>query len=310
MSRKYISEFGLNMFGSAVLLQQDSLDKLDKFGLPEDMPLHIYMITRRPRITLDPMSLQIDAQTVRGCFNIQRQNIFEPYNFVLRNELGTANVRIDCPYPHTEYTIYHADGQILGKSKAAFLMAEIPEYWHLLDLEVLYVGQSYGVEGSRAAPERLKNHSTLQGIYAEAIQRSPDQEIWLVLWNFEPLFLASFDGTASTYDTTLEEDDVHRNQVINNMVSEQQQINFTEASLIRYFQPEYNLIFKNSFPNPAHESYSECYKIDLNLINVELQTDAIRCRLWSKNIASRWTHFATFKLHSSEERKSMFEFIF
>jgi hypothetical protein len=66
MSRKYISEFGLNALGHSVLLQQDGLDKLDQIGLPEDMPLHIYMIARRPRITLDPASIQIDDQTVRG----------------------------------------------------------------------------------------------------------------------------------------------------------------------------------------------------------------------------------------------------
>lgn len=47
MSRKYVSEFGLNTLGHSVLLQQDGLDKLDQIGLPEDMPLHIYMITRR-----------------------------------------------------------------------------------------------------------------------------------------------------------------------------------------------------------------------------------------------------------------------
>ena len=111
MSRKYISEFGLNTLGHSVLLQQDGLDKLDQIGLPEDMPLHIYMIARSPRITLDPASIQIDDQTVRGRFNIQRQNTLEPHGFILGNELGTADVRIDCPYPHTEYTIHYTNGQ-------------------------------------------------------------------------------------------------------------------------------------------------------------------------------------------------------
>jgi hypothetical protein len=304
MSRKYISEFGLNSLGHSVLIQRDGLDKLDQIGLPEDMPLHIYMIARRPRITLDPASIQIDDQTVRGRFNIQRQNTLEPHDFILGNELGTADVRIDCPYPHTEYTIHYTNGQqVLGK--AALLMSQIPQYWPLLDLEVLYVGQS-----SRAAPERLRNHSTLQEIYAEAIQRSPDQEIWLVLWNFQPFVLATFDGRAGTYDTTLEEDDAHMKQVTHSLISEQQQINFTEAALIRYFQPEYNVKFKNSFPSATHDSYSECYEIDLNLINVELQTEMIRSRLWSKSRAATWVHFATFEFHSSEERRNMFEFAF
>ena len=63
-------------------------------------------------------------------------------------------------------------------------------------------------------------------------------------------------------------------------ITEQQQINFTEAALVRYFK------------HPAHKTYSQCYDLDLNAVNVELQTEEIMCRLWSPSVAPSWTHFA------------------
>ena len=181
-------------------------------------------------------------------------------------------------------------------------------YSHLLDTEVLYVGQAYGEGGSRVAPERLKTHSTLQGIYAEALRASPDTEIWIALWSFELMILTSFDSRFPVA-TTLEQDDSHIANVLGKGISEQQQINFTEAALIRYFQPEYNTMFKESFPSPAHSTYAECYGLDLNTVNVELQCEPLGCRLWSNVVAPEWDHFVTFPLHSPEARKEMFDLL-
>jgi hypothetical protein len=178
-----------------------------------------------------------------------------------------------------------------------------------LDLEVLYIGQAYGSDGSRTAVDRLQNHSTLQGIYAEAIRNSPDQEVWMVLCSFEPYLLASFDGRSKNYATTLHQDDAHIHQVISTAITEQQEINFTEAALIKYFQPEYNKVYKDSFPNPAHSTYSECYDVDLNMVSVEVQTEELRLKLWSEAAKPAWVHFCTFPLHSKQERQFMFDLL-
>lgn len=250
--RKYLTEFGLNMLGTYnVLLQQDQLDRLEPGGFDSTHPCHIYMVARRPRITLDPASIKFEEETFNGIFNIQRGNSLESHEFNFPNGFGTSKLRIECPYPHTEFSIYDDHDNKVSSGKTAFLITLFGDFWKLLSLEVLYVGQSYGIEGARTAPGRLKNHSTLQGIYAEAIRRSPDQEIWLLLWSFEQLLYMSFDGSQDTYGTTLDEDDAHINQVLETGITEQQQINFTEAALIRYFEPEYNKLYKDSFPNPG-----------------------------------------------------------
>ena len=105
----------------------------------------------------------------------------------------------------------------------------------------------------------------------------------------------------------LEEDSQHIDRVLVADMTEQQRINFIEAALIKYFQPPYNKIYKDSFPNPAHSTYSECYDIDLNMVCIEMQTESVGLRLWSESVEPHWEHFCVFPLHSREDRVYMFE---
>ena len=306
--RKYLSEFGLGMRCSLILVtQQDGLPLLKRGKIFEDDPLYIYMICRRPRVTLDPETVEITPEYVDFNIRVQHQSNFEESRIRSKNNIGTTDFRILCPYPHTEFEIVLNDGSSYSKGKVAALIHFAYPYREHLDLEVLYVGQSFGVDGARYAPERLSNHSTLQGIYAEAIRQTPDQEVWLVLCSFQEIIIASFDGS-SDYEVTDEEDDEHIFTVLNTNISLQQKINFTEAALIRFFRPKYNQIFKDNFPNPAHTTYSECYDIEINQIHVEIETDELGCHLWSPSISPNWVHIAAFPLWSKEDRKNMFQF--
>lgn len=303
--RKYISEFGLNMVnGYRFLLQQEQLDEVDKTGVEP----HIYIVTRRPRITLDPSSVKFTNEIVTGTFQKQIKDKLISIPFVTQNNLSSKKPSLKCEYPHTEYAISDENNEVISNGKCALLLASISSrYWEHLDLEVLYIGQSYGKDGKRTASQRLKSHSTLQGIYAEAIKNSPDQDVWLILSTFEPQLVATFDGASKNFTKTMEEDSEHIDEVIKTTITEQQQINFTEAALIRYFQPTYNKIYKDSFPNPAHSTYSECYDIDLNMVCVEIQSEDLGLRLWSDSVEPKWAHLCSFPLHSKDDRKYMFE---
>lgn len=305
--RKYMTEFGLNMVsGLRALCQQDELHKIDATGIRP----HIYIVGRRPRIVLDPNSVAFEESYITGTFRKQIQSGFEEIPFRTRNLLGTSDVVASCPYPGTEFEFLdRKSGAKISNGKCARLMGCMgPQHWHHLDLEVLYIGQSYGVDGARTATDRLLRHETLQGIYSEAIRRSPDQDIWLFLSEFEQVILTTMDGTEEHCEMTTEQDDAHIAEVLWNDITEQQKVNFTEAALIRYFQPKYNAIYKETFPNPAHKTYSQCYDIDLNAVTVELPTEDLRFRFWSDVVEPDWTHFCTFPLHSREERRFMFEF--
>ena len=96
---------------------------------------------------------------------------------------------------------------------------------------------------------------------------------------------------------------------LSNTLNEQQIINFTEASLIKYFKPAYNIEYKDKFPNPAHKSYSECYDLDINSVCFELGTDCIKTRLFSSTIPPAFIHLGCFTMESKEKRINMFDIL-
>jgi hypothetical protein len=308
--RKFISEFAVNMVGGPhALLQQEDLENNQLRELfNEECPCHIYMICRRPRISIQPEDVRFTDRTFEGHITIQDGATVhkEPFSMPVKD---TSDLKFLSEYPFNAFAIATSDGSVCMEGKAAVFAAKAgPRFHKHLSAEVLYVGQSYGVEGSRTAPDRLKSHPTLQKIYAEAICRTPDKEIWLELWSFSPMLLISFDGISKDYGTTTEQDDDHINSVLDTEITEQQRVNFTEAALIRYFDPEYNKLFRGTFPNPAHTSYSECYDLDINSVVVELDTEDSECQLWSKAVPPRWTHYIQYALHSKEDREAMFDF--
>ena len=331
--RKYITEFALGMrLSNVYLLQQDQLQMLKNFEEFQSAPSHIYIIARQPKISIEPESFYLDSKFYSLKFNIQKQNSYTHQIFKSPISSEIVNLQLDCPYPHTEYIFKEKEGNIVAHGKAALLLLQnistlkeinlykqkfqkINDLQNLLSFEVLYVGQSYGEDGSRNALDRLQDHQTLQKIYFESNKKNPDKDIWIVLCSFEKSVITTIDPTQNNYGVSIEESDRHLFSVCNKVmnddagITEKQSINFTEAALIRYFQPEYNEKFKNNFPDYSHSSYSECYDLDINSVIIELSTDLERMqfKLHSLKIPPDFNHLIHFSLHSKDERKSMFE---
>ncbi len=309
MARKYTTEFLFHLRAlQYVVVQPDELEKVtDEIWTANIEPAHIYLVCRRPKISLAPDSLAFTDDEVTGSFRIWDGADTTEVPFRTRNHLGTTDVTVQADYPGTRFTILDATGDPLLTGNAATLMTTFgPTFSDHLKLEVLYAGQSFGFEGSRTAQDRLRSHETLQGILAEALARSPDLDVWLVLISFEdPYIVASIDPKAETTASD-DEDNAHIEQVADTPISLQQEVNLTEAMLIRYFDPPYNTMFRDSFPNPAHLSYSECYELDFHSVGIELDTEAVNCQLWSEKQGATWLHIPTFSLHLEEDRADMF----
>jgi hypothetical protein len=312
---KWMSEFGINMVGlGVVLFQQEDFQLLDRSDVRKRLrenPSHIYIICRRPKVTFDPSSMEIKGNSVTGILCVQDKNTQRRFAFNLPHRVGDSYFEIDCPYPHGYLNFKRSSGGQIKWWKAGVIAGFVadPLLEKELALEVLYVGQAYGVNGSRTAIDRLKRHETLQAIYSQAIARSPDKDIWITLWSFTSRLLTAIDGRWNQYGTTTEEDDKHIEDVLSNPITEQQEINFTEAALIRYFQPQYNQNFKNTFPSPAHATYSQCYDLDINSIMLELNTEHFSAPFWSAAAPGELHHIIQYQFHSHDERRSMFEVV-
>ena len=55
--------------------------------------------------------------------------------------------------------------------------------------------------------------------------------------------------------------------------TEQERIALYEASLIRYFRPEFNIEFKNSFPSTNLKILQDCYEKDFSAVIAEICID-------------------------------------
>ena len=145
---------------------------------------------------------------------------------------------------------------------------------------------AFGTDGERTAIERLPKHSTLQLIYYEAMTRNPDCEIWLMLTHFEQ---KNFSGTSGRISIPKENEEEDYQRFVNfsdrsyMKISGRQRINYTEAALINCFKPAYNKEFKGTFPDKKHISYSECYKLDLSGMTIELETSDIKRWLYTES---------------------------
>jgi len=154
-------------------------------------------------------------------------------------------------------------------------------------------------------------HSTLQQIYSDAIQKNPDSEIWLSLLSFEKIMLTNIDGI-NKYPESTEKSSINSaskvlTKFINNELSEKQVINFTEAALIKYFKPKYNIEYKDTFPKPSHTSYKECYDLGVNSVAIELNTKCIKTRFYTELMERDYIHLGSFTMEGRDQRISMFD---
>lgn len=314
MAPRFISEFGLNMvMDGFVLLQDEQVGQMDELlpplfpgGAPE---FHIYVVGSRPRITLDPKSFIAADDAISITFIAHKGGDKISFPVRLAQPPNARVDRLECDWPHNTFSFWSGQTEVCDGKVALFAATVVPELQLYLDLEVLYIGQSYGASGERGAADRLESHSTLQKILGETCRIQPDSEVWLVMFHFQEFMLASFDGTMANIPGAQEADEGRIDRMLSNSISEQQQINFTEAALIRYFEPRFNEMFRKNFPNPAHKTYAECYSLDLNMVGVEIDTSDMRLRLHSKSRPAQWTHFATFPLHDPTERRYMFDLL-
>lgn len=171
------------------------------------------------------------------------------------------------------------------------------------DFEVVYIGQSFGTNGSRNVYDRLKSHSTLQKIYFE---KEDNRSIYLTAWNFDrnTMTLVQPNEKYAAYKEKLMfQLELQRNPY--KLLSKEQEISITEAALIRYFQPKYNTEYKSTFPSVKHSDYNEFFKIGLDYIAVEMDTSRLNFNLCSQTIKAKHSHDMFFDLKG---KRSMYDF--
>lgn len=281
----------------------------------DENPCNIYFVLRRPKVTVDPNSFIIKGNKAEFQLLVH-----------VKEKIGVVN--LSCEFPKAvseiEYFTEYPYNIFAFKDKEKALMVARPSTLldsnmvidnietEDLDYEILYIGQAYGKDGKRTALDRLSSHETVQKIYAHSSSQHPDSDIWIMLANFSQQSMLMMAGAdlikVSEEDSKIETEKMEH--IFNNdgiLISEKQKINFTEAALIQYFEPQYNKDFKGSFPSAKHKSYSECYSLDVKALNIELDTSEMVRNIYTKKSGRKEHHMKMFEFNSDEDRISMLE---
>lgn len=256
---KYSFEAGLYVENCENILFPVSA--LNSFNIRDFPEFHLYCIVAFHKLYFDHNSLTITKTTfqVKLFYMLEGKKTFlnTPYPFAFSEDVET----IECPFPHNKVLIKYKDGYIDAITAQELFLLHMEQFEKKPHFEILYIGQAYG-EGDRSAIERLQAHSTLQEILTKTTTEYSEKDIYLLLISINTSLLMGFNGIDKEFIKSEEESQNHMKEVLTHENKEKQIINITEAALIHYFKPPYNVTFKENFPCKNHTSYKDYYTLD------------------------------------------------
>lgn len=311
--RIYLSEYAVSLFTARWLMTSASQLMSGGKTSSEQQEIidntHIYIISKLPSISFCPDSFQHKNGLISGKLIYKVKGELHEIDFSTDFQLSEEATEIKVSsYPHRELITYNSKGEEIRFLPASMISTELGLHiknGNLGNLEVLYVGQAFG-DGSRNAFDRLRSHSTCQKILAQAQYEDPDSEVYVLAFEYCPYrIFMQFDGKAKGVISDYRDLDRVRS-VINNPLTIHQQICLAEASLIRYFKPKYNEIYKKNFPKESHKILESCYDLDFSGLVVEIDTEELRFKLFSETVPPSEHHICKIEIIDPEERWGFF----
>jgi len=306
--RKYFTEFGLNVSTAyKTIIPVEHLDEVD-----DGHDYHIYFILSAPKIFVRPESILTECEGISlQIYKIigGKQSELQDIKFALCDGIDHRKLKIECMYPFTSIEIQTDTGEKIPVDAQVIMNYVNPGREWIFD--VLYIGQAYGKQGNRHAQDRLKSHSTLQKILTDCNVKYPDRRIYILLLEVAPILNSVMDGI-NKGTVSDEEENRHFSNIFENPLKMEQIINITEAALINYFKPEYNINFVDNFPDSAHKGYSQYYDLDYNSISVELDLEFNYPYPWVQLVTETNSirtsfDFVQYNLFNDPDRKNMYD---
>ncbi len=255
---------------------------------------HIYMIGLIPLVK--PEEARQEGRSLVLTVSI----LGNKYNLVWPLPDG-ANVKSSGEY----YFVEDQDGRRFSPSQK-MIFERLGNTSEPITFDVQYIGQAYGKSGSRNAIDRLLKHETLQKISLQGIPEGYNLSI--VLLEIQPAnqLFTVFNPWAEKKDD--DESAVRIKAGVDKMfnTSEKEQVALYEASLIKYFNPKFNKIFKDSFPSTNLKVLQDCYEKDFSAVIAEICFDNLPFRLCSDAVKPILYHIARHHLHDDSARQVFF----
>ncbi len=301
-----IWKLGLNFYtDKCAIFNPIDLDEKELSLIIEDGSYHIYMLCKRKKYYYENCIKNAKSESLITLYCINDKHEKQYLHFknkdLFISEWKDGYYYIE--FKGKDITLrdyllinnfYFLEDDILGDSISHALPS---------DLEVMYIGQSFGIE------YRLKNHKKIQEMALDILNSGSNEEIIALDFKFNEKDLSTsfLDGINGFEPPTLDSFYKLRDSA-SERPSESQKVTLCEASLIKYFQPKYNVEYKGTFPSPAYKSYDEIYSMDFNYISIAVDTTPIFARIFSKDRPiRRYVHYHHFLKKTKNEKKTLLE---
>jgi hypothetical protein len=298
---------------------------------------HIYFILATPKITIENISVNEKGVSFRLVKHLGKRDDYFDFEDIdiLGMGMNYNYAEISTCYPYSKLKISFNKDYLKQfyenniKGKININKSEILQYKNLSidcnrildfmnerssktkEMEVLYVGQAYGKRGKRDALDRLHSHEKLQKILIDCNSKYPHKRIYILLLEMSTQLFSGFNGISKEFMCSEEESEEHLKKVISDLPKEKQVINITEAAIINYFKPKYNINFVDNFPSVKHKGYGQYYDLDYNCINIELDMEFYGMpylQLYTPNNRLRNYYEAiTYELFNDPNRSNMYD---
>ena len=277
---------------------------------------NLYLVARRNRISMDIQSLFVTegGESVSGNFSVYIQDTVKkvPFKFPSPVE-GKITAIGETEYPHSFLRLLIDDQHPIQLRTHEVIRFSEHSLATFADLKVEYVGQSFGKGGSSDAMARLigktgkQGHGSLQKVLADLNKNHPDQEVHILLYSYESYknYIQAGGHLEPVHD--IDHDEGRLDTLMNAEYSKENRIDLAEASLIRYFSPTYNDIFKKTFPQKTHDMLQSLFNYDVTGLAVSLSTMEHNLRVYSDSVSASSMHCPSFSIVKDSERASFLD---
>jgi len=288
----------------------------DEFGyvkyeehFTEEEPCNIYIIGIRPRVIIDPTSLNQNGRQIELKFKIQNKFEFDEITVIMdlnRDVIGQLLIESEEPYSRFnlkddngyfyDKSLYSTKVAIEGKSMYALRQTSHLSTEKFNDFEVLYIGKSLKMDKVTSPVKRLESHSKFQKILDKCTKKYFDKEVYIILCSFvykiNMVTMSENLRGVGSWETMKKR---YRNDLIELNADRPFVTQVAEAMLIDYFDTrEFNQDFIGSFGRSTHTYTSRIEKSKISKIILEVDLSKL-CRIYSKTIPRKFQHFVEYK---------------
>ena len=250
---------------------------------------HIYLLGKRPRLSLQPNSVAVDDEVLRFTVRYRlKGSEREAHVRVPRRFLPPDEVRFEAsPDPHRELISRDKNGQVVAHTVLSNYADFIPDLEQgAKDIEVVYVGKGL----SKSAHDRLLNHSTLQEISLDINSNDPDAEVFALVYQFG-FHISRLGFVGVPVGVTGKQANKHVKACMNFKPRLAMQVSLVEPSIISYFHTDrFNTHYLN-WDKRAHKTIKAVSKADFAAMEVVLDNTNIGGqRLFSQSVVPASVH--------------------